>query len=255
MSGWPAVVREGGLRRAAGQDRVRGSRRSVNEELGSTKESGDVEAAICRGQREHVEDALHRVVGRRRRLVDGGSVLALDRILAKEEVGERSADVYGYLHAATARCDSRAPLVASRQAEALAYEVPAHLVRYGAEHLKPSVAQVALHRRVGVHAVTGEDAHATVGRSHRELAGGHVGHRGLHRALAAVRLEPGGLLHEQAGLLELGCRVGERMLQRLERTDWPAEGLPLARVLKRLVERRLSDADPDRGRRDPLVVE
>src|SRR6202167_2461680 len=145
--------------------------------------------------------------------------------------------------------------VTARQSDALGDKVAHHFVGDRAERTEPGVAEKSLKRRLLDNAVAAQDAQATVGGTHRGFACRKLRHRGLDRTVAAERLQPGGFGGYQAYLLKLGSDVAKRMLHRLEGPDRATKGVPVARVLQRLVERRRSDSDIHRRAQNALFVE
>src|ERR1700722_10609695 len=85
-------------------------------------------------------------------------------------------------------------------------------------------------------AVAAMDLERLVGRVNGEPPALQLCLRREQAKVAALVLEPGGLLHKKPARLGFDRDVGELGLDRLEARDRSAEGVALLRVLERLVE-------------------
>src|SRR5712692_429099 len=104
-------------------------------------------------------------------------------------------------------------------------------------------------------AVAAVDAQRLVRVLERRLGGEELRHAGLHVAALAPVVDLGRLLDQQPRRLGARRHLAELELDRLVLADRLAEGLALLRVLDRLGERRLRDADAARGDVDPSELE
>src|SRR5215475_4132112 len=106
-------------------------------------------------------------------------------------------------------------------------------------------------RRLLDESVPAVDLQRLVHDAVRQLAGVELRHRGLLREVAALVLEPRGLVDEVPSRLDLDGHVRELELDRLKARDRLPELLALLRVAEREVVRALREADAHRRHRDP----
>src|SRR6187399_731937 len=110
---------------------------------------------------------------------------------------------------------------------------PLNLARPLADRGQLHVAEVFLGRVVLDEAVAAVNLDAVVGDLDRDLAGIQLRHRRLERRLAAELLEIRGVVGQEPRRLDLGRRVGQLPLDRLEAGDRRAEGAAVARIVER----------------------
>ena len=95
---------EGGPGGVAGEDRIDGARRAVDEGLAAAEEPVARQPDVVRSERQGVQDAFDRIVGGGRGLVHAQLAVRLD-----DEIGEGSAGIAGEPHATPSLVATFAP--------------------------------------------------------------------------------------------------------------------------------------------------
>src|SRR5688572_15619201 len=104
-------------------------------------------------------------------------------------------------------------------------------------------------------AVAAVDAQRLVRVLERRLGGEVLGHAGLEIAALAAVVDGRRVLDQQSRGLDARRHLGELQLDRLVLADRLAEGVALARILERFLERGLGHADAARRDIDPAELE
>src|ERR1019366_3718799 len=117
------------------------------------------------------------------------------------------------------------------------------------------VAKIALDGKIAQITITAENLDRVVAGAQRGFDREVLGHAGLEFDRHAGVVHASGIEREQARGLHLGCHLRQRQLYRLEGGYRLAELRALARVGECRIERRLPQADGERGDVDAAAVQ